>query len=198
MLYTADPQRIIYVYARFLYGGAHMNRYTYVSSVPVSTALLADFVPAFIAQIIGTVRQIQVPALVWYQVDAQTMDPGVAFYSLPIGLGGISQFQDGLPPEVVLRLRYTRPVAGVRIGYKRYSGIPEHYNSAGNLVNLPQANVNALLTVHFSPITVGNVDYVPVVVVTTFNGQLLPQPKYYVPTGAALSPRLGTQNTRKK
>ena len=198
-LFDAPLDRVVRIYAKFSFAGQHLNRFTYLADTTnLTTANLLSFLIAFDSSVLSAVAQLQVTALVWTTHVAEVVGGTKAFaeLSLPRG-GGVSG--DGLGANIVYTFRLLRPSSGVRGGLKRFSGIPETYVSNGFFVgaNPPQAAVSAVNDALAANITAAGIVYTPIVLVTTFNGQLLPSPKYYIPLGAQLLSRLGTQNTRK-
>ena len=198
-LIDAPLDRTIRVYAKFSFAGEHLNRFTYLADTTnLTTTNLLSFLVAFDSSVLAPVSQIQVSALVWTTHQAEVIGGSKAFAELSLPRGGALS-SDGLGPNIVYTFRLLRPSSGVRGGLKRFSGIPENYVSNGSfsLAAPPQALVDAINVALASNITAAGVVYTPIVLVTTFNGQPLPTPRYYIPLGAQLLRRLGTQNTRK-
>ena len=198
-LSDAPLDRTVRLTAGFSFAGQHFNRFTYLAdTASLTTANLLAFIVEFDSVVLSAVSQLQVSALVWNTHTAQVLGGSKAFaeLSLPRG-GGVSG--DGLGANIVYTFRFLRPVSGVRGGFKRFSGIPEIYTANGFFVssNIPSAAINGVNNALASNITALGVVYTPIVLVETVNGQAVPVPKYYVPLGADLRPRPGTQNTRK-
>lgn len=191
--------RAVSVKSFFDYAGIHLNRFTYlVDTADVNDVDLRNFLIQFDQIVIQAIVQIQVTALVWVNHVAEILAEGGAYYDAFLPRPGVVT-GDGNGANIVYSFRFTRPQTGVRGGFKRFSGVPETYTAFGRYVGAqpPAAALSAIRIALSSPIVVSGKTYTPIVVVSTFNGQPLPQLGYYVPTGTTFSGRLGTQNTRK-
>lgn len=191
--------RWVTLLAEFSFAGTHLNRFTYLADTPtIGTSELLSFIQQFDTTVAAAIRQLQVSALVWtlYRCEVNLSGGAYAELSLPAG-GAVSG--DGMPPYVTYSFRFLRPGTGVRGGFKRFSGVPEAYVANGAWVgaNPPATAVNNVISALTANISVAGVVYTPIVPITTFNGQPLPEPHYYIPLGAQLRPVPGTQLTRK-
>jgi hypothetical protein len=175
-----------------------LNVFYYASSELLTIQDIEDFVTLFSQNVLTSVSQIITNATVFNNVTVTSLD-NLRFVEVPINVVGQNPGQT-MPPFVTWGFRFTRSVAGVRGGYKRFSGVPEQYTANGvwdygtgvqDLIN----DVRSKLT---GPANVNGKTMDPIVIVSTFNGQTLPTPKYWSPTGCVLAPRPGSQNTRKK
>ena len=198
-LIDAPLDRVVRIYAGFSFAGNHLNRFTYLadSSLLTTSSLLALLVE-FDAVVLAAVSQIQSTSLVWTTHSASVLGGNRAFAELSVPRGGaIAGNANGA--NVVYSFRFLRPAANVRGGFKRFSGIPFSFTNNGFFLgaNPPAAAVINVVNALVSNLTAGGVVYSPIVLVETVNGQPLPIPKYYIPLGAELRPRPGTQNTRK-
>lgn len=198
-LLTLPLERAVTILSAFSFAGTHYNRFTYLADTqPLNTSQLLALITQFDTVVIAAIAQLQVTALVWTIHTAQVMEDGGAYAELSLPRGGAVS-GDGNGANVTYGFRYLRPVSGVRGGFKRFSGIPETYTANGSYVgaNPPAVAVTNVISALSTNITAGGVVYTPIVPVTVFNGQPLPEPAYYIPLGAELRPRPGTQNTRK-
>lgn len=199
-LLSAPLDRVVRLYAGFSFAGLHLNRFTYLADIStLTTANLLAFLIEFDAIVLAAVSQIQVTSLVWTTHTAEVVSGNQAFAELSIPRGGaISGNAHGA--NVVYTFRFLRPASGIRGGFKRFSGIPFSYTNNGYFLGSapPPTLVSNIIGALVTNITAGGVVYTPIVLVETVNGQPLPSPKYYIPLGAELRPRPGTQNTRKK
>ena len=199
-LLNAPADRVIRVFAKFSFAGEHLNRFTYLADAPnLTTANLLAFLIEFDSAVLGVIAQIQVSSLVWTTHTAEVLGGTKAFAELSLPRGG-SLSADGNGPNIVYTFRFLRPSTGIRGGFKRFSGIPEPYTSNGSYTvgNPPVALVSAVNQALTQNVAAGGVVYTPIVLVEVVNGQPLPAPRYYIPLGAELRPRIGTQNTRKR
>ena len=199
--FPLNLQRAINVFARFEYAGTHINRFSYVADSDITTSgQLSDFLSVFKTNVIAVIRSLQVDALVWLAYNVSTLQAGGPYVEdFDPALGGVVGVQ-GMPAYVVYTFRLLRSTSGVRGGFKRFSGVPETYTAFGEYTagSPPPANVNAVRNALTAPIAAGGVTYTPAVFISTFNGQPLPVPHYYVPPGAEFRLRPGTQLTRKR
>lgn len=193
------PNRGISLVSRFSYNGEHLNKFTYLADTSViGTSELLAFIQEFDTVVLSAVRALQVTALVWNLHRAEVMLSGGAYAELSLPAGGAIN-SEGFPPYMTYTFRFLRPVNGVRGGFKRFSGIPETYSNFGVWVvnQPPAAQVQAVITALTQNLSAGGVTYTPIIPITTFNGQPLPEVHYYIPLGAELRPKPGTQLTRK-
>lgn len=191
--------RWITLLAEFSFAGTHLNRFSYLADVTtIGTSELLSFIQQFDTTVADAIRQLQVSALVWTLYRAEVSVSGGAYAELALPAGGAVS-GDGMPPYVTYSFRFLRPGTGVRGGFKRFSGVPETYTANGAWVgaNPPATAVNNVIAALTANISAAGVVYTPIVPITTFNGQPLPAPHYYIPLGAQLRPRPGTQLTRK-
>ena len=199
-LLDAPMDRVVRVLAKFSFGGEHMNRFTYLADTPnLTTTNLLAFLIEFDSVVLSTITQMQVNSFVWTTHTAEVLGGTKAFAELSLPRGG-SVPTDGNGPNVVFTFRFLRPSTGIRGGFKRFSGVPETYTSNGSYTsgNPPVGLVSAVNQALTQNVTAGGVVYTPIVLVEVVNGQPLPTPRYYIPLGAELRGRLGTQNTRKR
>jgi hypothetical protein len=182
-----------------LSGQQVINRFHYLSSQEPSNSELLAFLNEFRIEVWNRVRVIQSNAVVTSRFTAEMLGGNLGIADLPVSLTG-SAAADSLPPEAAYSIRFARTSAGVRGGFKRIAGVTETAQSSGvlspELVN--SVAVGQMLSALVSPLTVGSIDYVPIVIVGTYNGQPLPQLSYWQPTAAALKATVGTQNTRRR
>lgn len=201
MTYLPLPlQRAVVVTARFAYNGFHLNRFSYIADADLnSPAALAGLSAAFQLEVINAIRRLQVDALVWTSYYLQVLQPGSPYFEDFNPQGGIVTGVQGMPAYVCYSFRYTRPITGVRGGFKRFSGVPENYTEFGAWSpNFPpSADITAVRTALLSQLSVGSIVFTPAIFIQTFNGQQLPFPHYYVPTNVEFRLNVGTQMTRK-
>jgi len=175
-----------------------LNVFYYVTSEPASLENIDAFITLFSQNVLVSVSQIITSVTGFNNVTVTTLD-NLKFIERSINVVGQNPGQT-LPPFVTWGFRFTRSVAGVRGGYKRFSGVPEQYTANGVWDYGPgvQDLVDDVRSKLSGPANVSGVTYDPVVLVNTFNGQTLPSPRYWSPTGCVLAARPGSQNTRKK
>lgn len=198
--FQLNLQRAITIIARFAYNGTHMNRFSYVADADItSAAALAGLSAAFQLEVISAIRALQVDALVWLSYYIQVLEPGSPYFEDFSPSGGSITGVQGMPAYVCYSFRLTRSVTGVRGGFKRFSGVPESYTEFGAWSpNFPpSAAITAARSALLAQLVVGSITFTPAVFIQTFNGQKLPTPHYYVPTGVEFRLTPGTQLTRK-
>jgi hypothetical protein len=176
-----------------------LNRFNYLASVEPSNSELLNFVGSFATTVWAAVRAIQSQAVLTYRITAEVLGGNLALADVPLNASG-SHPVEALPPEAAFSFRFARVNAGVRGGFKRISGVPEDRQASGVLLQsfLSQPVVTQCKAALVSPLTVGSIDYVPIIIVSTYNGQPLPQLSYWQPTSVALRSIVGTQNTRRR
>ena len=198
--FQLNLQRAVTIMARFAYNGFHLNRFSYIADTDVtSSSALAGLSAAFQLEVIGAIRQLQVDALVWTSYYLQVLQPGSPYFEDFTPQGGVITGVQGMPAYVCYSFRLARSVTGVRGGFKRFSGVPENYTEFGAWTpNFPPAaNITAVRSALLAQLTVGSITFTPAVFIQTFNGQKLPVPHYYIPTGVEFRLTPGTQLTRK-
>jgi len=176
-----------------------LNRFHYLASQEPSNSELLAFLNAFRVEVWNAIRELQSNAVRTIRFTAEVLGGNLALADLPINVTGVSPIES-LPPESAYSFRFARTSSGVRGGFKRIAGVAENVQSSGVLTTafMNSQIVTAALTALVSPIAVGGIDYVPIIIVSTYNGQPLPQLSYWQPTAVALKNTVGTQNTRRR
>jgi hypothetical protein len=176
-----------------------LNRFNYLASVEPSNTELLSFVNEFATSVWSAVRAIQSQAVLTFRITAEVLGGNLALADLPLNVSGAHPVE-ALPPEAAFSFRFARVNAGVRGGFKRISGVPEDRQASGVLLQsfLNQPVVAQCRAALVSPLTVSSIDYVPIIIITTYNAQPLPEPYYWQPTAVSLRNTVGTQNTRRR
>jgi len=176
-----------------------INRFHYLASTEPGNSDLLSFVNAFATTVWSAVRAIQSNAVLTYRITAEVLGGNLALADLPLNVSG-GHPVEALPPEAAFSFRFARVNAGVRGGFKRISGVPEDRQASGVLLAsfLNQPVVSQCRAALVAPLTVANIDYVPIVIVSVYNGQPVPTPHYWQPTAVSLRTFVGTQNTRRR
>ena len=182
-----------------LAGQQVLNRFHYLASQEPSNSELLAFLNAFRIEVWNVIRNIQSNAVRTTRFTAEVLGGNLGLADLPTNVTGTSPI-DSLPPECAYSFRFARTSTGVRGGFKRIAGVAENIQASGVLDSAFMTGqlVTAALTALVSPIAVSGIDYVPIIIVGTYNGQPLPQLSYWQPTSVALKNTVGTQNTRRK
>jgi len=176
-----------------------LNRFHYLASSEPSNSELVAFVNAFASNVWNKVRDIQSQAVLTYRMTAEVLGGNFGLADVPFNVSGTSA-SEALPPEAAYSFRFARTSAGVRGGFKRISGVAENFQASGILLSdfMNGQLVASVRQALVAPITVGDVDYVPIVIISTYNSQALPEPYYWQPLAISLNQSVGTQNTRRR
>jgi hypothetical protein len=181
------------------YADEAVNVFHYLASVAPSNADLGDFLDHFKSVVWDKVRKIQAEAVTTVQITAQLLGGSLALAARIYNQSGLAPVA-GMPPEVAYTFRFARTSAGVRGGFKRFVGVTELSNDFGVFPASFRDNADVLTIENAltATITATQIDYQPIVVVNTYNGQPLPQASYWVPAVAKLNTTTGTQLTRRR
>lgn len=202
MLYDVNASRTLRLVVKSDYAGVTcINSFYYVTDTAPDADQIAAFWFSFTENVINKAKDLQVSSYAWRNATITALD-GSVYSELALPAAGVAGAAtgDGMPPFVTLTYRFRRSIAGVRGGYKRFSGISEAYHAGGIVLTTGGADVvlSGLAAALVAPITAIGNTFVPVVVASTYNGQKLPALKYWRPVGADWNTRFGSQNTRKK
>jgi hypothetical protein len=181
------------------YGDLAVNVFHYLANVAPSNADLLAFIDQFKTQLWNKVRTIQVVACSTVSITAQLLGGSLSLASRIYNQLGVIP-EPGMPTETTYTFRFARTSAGVRGGFKRFTGVSEGVCDFGVFTDSFRNNpdVLALENELTAIITATAVDYQPIIPVTTYNGQPLPVVSYWAPSSAKLNVVAGTQLTRRR